>query len=310
MENDNKKTTSTVIEVAKQNDKGIIPQSQNGFNIQELISQALVQKTPVETLERLLAMRDKLKAEWAKEQFDSALSKFQSEIPTIQKKKKVSFNTTNYSYAPLEDIVEQVKDAMGRNGLSYTFDTVEAEKAIKVICYAKHIAGHTQSSSLTIEIDQASKMNKTQQYGSANSYGKRYAFCNAFGILTGDEDNDGQTTKGKDIPANSVQSTPAPTSTTAKLSREYYCSKHDNTIALIPAGVSKRTGNEYKSFYICSQKGCKAPILNSDGEVVRMNPETGEMVIQPHKAEVVEEDSVTKARKILNDKVPKGDYPQ
>jgi len=163
------------------------------FNAETLIAKAIEQGTPVETMERLLAMRKELKAEWAKEQFDKAMADFQKECPVIEKKKKVSFNTTNYSYAPLEEIVEQVKGLLAKNGFSYTFDTKEAENAIKVICYVKHIAGHSESSSLEIQIDSGAKMNRTQQYGSANSYGKRYAFCNAFGILTGDEDNDAQT---------------------------------------------------------------------------------------------------------------------
>lgn len=162
----------------------------NTFDAEGLIKTAIKQKVPVETMERLLVMRRELKAEWAKEQYDKAMAAFQSECPVIEKKKKVSFGTTNYSYAPLEEIVEQVKELLSKNGFSYTFDTKEGENAIKVICYAKHIAGHSESSSLEIEVDGASKMNKTQQYGSANSYGKRYAFCNAFGILTGDEDTD------------------------------------------------------------------------------------------------------------------------
>jgi hypothetical protein len=179
-------------------EKGIV-----NFNIESLISQAVSVGTTVENLERLLSMRKELKAEWAKEEFGKAMAKFQSEIGTIEKRKKVDFTSangtrTNYSYAPLEDIIEQVKEPLAHNGLSYSFDTVEADKAIKVICYAKHIAGHTEASSLTIELDQTAKMNTTQKYGSANSYGKRYAFCNAFGILTGDEDNDAQTgTSGK-----------------------------------------------------------------------------------------------------------------
>jgi len=127
-------------------------------------------------------------------------------LPIIEKRKRVSFSTTNYSYAPLEDIVQQVQSLLSKNGFSYTFDTKEGENAIKVICYAKHTAGHSESSSLEIEIDNASKMNKTQQYGSANSYGKRYAFCNAFGILTGDEDNDARGTV--DRPINRTPSVP------------------------------------------------------------------------------------------------------
>lgn len=201
-----KKKTSVGAEVKTKKSTGIIPYSESNLQSAEsLIAQAIEKNVPVETMEKLLAMRRELKAEWAKEEFDKAMANFQAECPIIEKKKRVSFNTTNYSYAPLEDIVEQVKNLLSKNGFSYTFDTKEAENAIKVICYAKHIAGHTEPSSLEIQIDQASKMNKTQQYGSANSYGKRYAFCNAFGILTGDEDNDAVSIKPEKMVIAEVQ---------------------------------------------------------------------------------------------------------
>lgn len=33
-------------------------------------------------------------------------------------------------------------------------------------------------------------MSDTQLYAAASTFAKRYAFCNAFGIMTGDEDNE------------------------------------------------------------------------------------------------------------------------
>jgi hypothetical protein len=45
-----------------------------------------------------------------------------------------------------------------------------------------------------IDKETTSKMNASQQSGSAMTYGKRYALVNAFGILTGDEDTDGVVT--------------------------------------------------------------------------------------------------------------------
>lgn len=157
-----------------------------------LISQAIEKGVPVETMEKLLAMRRELKAEFDKAAFDDAMSKFQANCPVIKKKKKVSFGTTNYSYAPLDEIVEQVKGEISTNGFSYTFDTKQNENAITIFCKVKHKLGHSEVSEFEIEIDNAAKMNKSQQYGAALTYGKRYAFCNAFGILTGDEDIDAQ----------------------------------------------------------------------------------------------------------------------
>lgn len=76
--------------------------------------------------------------------------------------------------------------------------------------------------------------------------------------------------------------TPTPVqskSTTAKRSTEFYCSEHDQTIGLVPAGISKKTGKPYNAFYICSVSGCRNPILNSEGLIVKQNSITGEMEV-------------------------------
>jgi hypothetical protein len=174
------------------------------FNAEALIAQAIEKGTDVNTMERLLAMRRELKSEWAKEQYDLAMAAFQEKCPVIEKKKKVSFGTTNYSYAPLEDIVEQVKTLLSKNGFSYTFDSIDTDTGVTIFCYAKHRDGHMEKSQCTITTDNASKMNISQKSGAAMTYGKRYAFCNAFGILTGDEDTDANMPKPQNAPQSNA----------------------------------------------------------------------------------------------------------
>src|SRR5512147_98529 len=99
-------------------------------HVEALIAKAIDKNVPVETMERLLAMRRELKAEWAKSQFDRAMAAFQAECPVIEKTSKVSFGTTNYSYAALDEIVKQVKALLAQNGFSYTFDTRKTDKSI------------------------------------------------------------------------------------------------------------------------------------------------------------------------------------
>jgi hypothetical protein len=162
-------------------------------SVEALIAKAIDKNVPVETIERLLAMRRELKAEWAKEEFDKAMAGFQAECPIIEKTSKVSFGTTNYSYAALDEIVKEVKELLAKNGFSYTFDTKKTDKSITTFCKVKHKAGHMEVSEFEIDIDTSAKMNISQKDGAASSYGKRYAFCNAFGILTGEEDTDART---------------------------------------------------------------------------------------------------------------------
>lgn len=165
---------------------------------ESLIAKAIDKNVPVEALERLLAMRRELKAEQAKEEFDLAMAAFQAQCPTIEKTKQ----GYNYKYADLTAIVEQVKQLLSDNGFSYTFDTDEVENAMIIYCKVKHIGGHVETSKATIHRETKTNMNASQQSGAQMTYGKRYAFTNAFGILTGDEDTDSQ-----DLPKHTPQQT-------------------------------------------------------------------------------------------------------
>jgi len=155
-----------------------------------LIALAIEKNVSVDTMERLLAMRRELKAEYAKAQFDTAMAKFQARCPIIEKNETAGSGGFTYTYASLDFIVKQIKEILADNGFSYTFDTKKTDKSIITYCKVKHTDGHMEVSTFEITIDTSSKMNISQKDGAANTYGKRYAFCNAFGILSGDEDTD------------------------------------------------------------------------------------------------------------------------
>ena len=175
---------------------------------ESLIAKAIDRNVPVETMEKLLAMRRELQAEWAKRRFDEAMAAFQADCPIIEKTKKVDFTSrrtgkrTFYSYAPLEGIIKQVKGLLAKHGFSYTIDTQNSETRIVSVIKVRHVDGHTETTRFEVPIDKDSYMNAQQQYGSASTFSKRYAFCNAFGILTGDEDNDTNTIAPEDHKTN------------------------------------------------------------------------------------------------------------
>lgn len=176
------------------------PQGHQVATVETFISQAIQQNVPIETLERLLAMRDKVKAEKAKEAFISAMSKFQADCPVIEKKKSVmnkDGQSVRYKYAPLDTIVSQVKSVLGANGLSYTVDVRQEEAFITAVCKVTHEMGHSETSAFKVPIDTEGYMSAPQKYASALTFAKRYAFCNALGILTGDEDNDAHSDEKK-----------------------------------------------------------------------------------------------------------------
>jgi hypothetical protein len=172
--------------------------------IQGFISQAIEKGTPVETMEKLFALREKAKAEYAREEFMKAMASFQRDCPVIVKKKIVTEKGgvgVRYKYAPLDDIVSQVKKPLADNLLSYDFDTVEDQekKTLEVICVITHALGHSKSSKFKIPIGAEAYMSDVQKYGARVTFAKRYAFCNALGILTGDEDTDAGDKDKKDV---------------------------------------------------------------------------------------------------------------
>lgn len=172
-------------------------QSAPPVNPETLIMAAIDKGMPVETLERLLLMRDKLVAEQARNAFFRDLAAFQQDCPVIVKDKEVmnkDGRSVRYRYAPLDSIVRQIAGSLATHGFSYQFTTATDDKSISVTCHARHREGHTEITSFVSQIDPAAFMNLAQKFGSALTFGKRYAFLAAFGIMTGDEDDDSQST--------------------------------------------------------------------------------------------------------------------
>lgn len=171
-----------------------------------LILKAVESNVPVETMERLLSMRAELKEEQAKEAFYTALSLFQRKCPIIRKEREVRGKDggVRYRYASLDDIVKQIAPLLEECGLSYTVDTKHKKEGfISVILEIHHLLGYSKLSEFDVPIEETAFMNDAQKAGSALTYAKRYAFCNAFGIMTGDQDDDAQSL-GKGIDPNEL----------------------------------------------------------------------------------------------------------
>ena len=174
----------------------VVPQQQSVvMNPEILMSEAIKNNASVETIERLLKMRRDLKAEYAKEQFDTAMANFQMDCPIVKKTKSVPLKGGGlaYKYAPIESIVSQVKKYLKKQGFSYMVKTETKGKEVIAVCIAKHKDGHSEESSMTVPLGTKTQvMSDTQVVAAALTFAKRYAFCNAFGILTGDGDDDGK----------------------------------------------------------------------------------------------------------------------
>lgn len=166
--------------------------SSDEFSAEALISQGIASGMPIETMERLLAMRRELKAEKAKEEYDRDMALLQSKMPQIKKTKEAKDNGRFlYKYAPLDSIVAQTKGLIAKYGFSYATKTETLDQKVKVTVVVKHKLGHSEEYSVEVPLGtKTGIMSASQVVASALTFAKRYAFCNAFGILTSDEDMD------------------------------------------------------------------------------------------------------------------------
>ena len=157
--------------------------------VDRLLMSAVENNVPVEQLEKLLDMQQRLKDEQARRAYFDAMAEFQAVCPEVPRTKKGGQGR----YAPLETIVATVRPSLTRHGLSYSFDTRHDESHVLVYCTIRHRDGHQETSEARIPRYQGRGTNSAQDEGGAITYGRRYALCNALGIVTADPDTDAQT---------------------------------------------------------------------------------------------------------------------
>lgn len=152
-----------------------------------LIELAITQGADVDKLERLMALQTQWEAKEARKSFLEAMANFQSKCPDIMKLKKGH----NYLYAPLSDIVAQIRNILSASGLSYRFEQSH-ENGIEVTCIVSHIGGHSEQTTMKAAPDTSGSKNAIQAVGSAVQYLMRYTLIGALGITTADHDMDGR----------------------------------------------------------------------------------------------------------------------
>lgn len=163
-------------------------QSLAPMNPMQLLTVAVEKGLDVQQLEKLMDLDERYKAQQAKREFQVALSGFQSEAPAIKKLK----SGHNIKYAPLEDILAQVKGLLAKWGLSYRWEQKQDESGITVTTIITHVDGHSESLSMTSGADSSGSKNAIQGIGSAVTYLRRYGLTGALGIVVADEDSDGR----------------------------------------------------------------------------------------------------------------------
>tara|TARA_Y100000361_G_scaffold133465_1_gene131736 strand:- start:148 stop:663 length:516 start_codon:yes stop_codon:yes gene_type:complete len=126
-----------------------------------------------------------------------------AQIQTEFKSKKSRFNSFGkYYFRSAEDILEAIKPFELKYGITVTVNeklvTVDPMPIIKTTATIHDDKGMKISTSAIVGVDLNQKgMQTPQQFGSASSYGKKYALGNLF-LIDDTQDSDATNTHGKD----------------------------------------------------------------------------------------------------------------
>ena len=171
--------------------------AKNEQNPIALINLALDKGLDIDKLSKLFDLQERWEKKESEKAFFSAFANFQRTCPKIKKSKKVNFSLkdggfVNYSYAPLSEITEQIKEPLSSNGLSYRWEFKDEKDLIICTCIVSHLDGHSKESIMSSGKDDSGKKNQIQQSASTHTYLQRYTLIGALGLSSADDDIDGR----------------------------------------------------------------------------------------------------------------------
>ncbi len=152
-----------------------------------MLRMAEAQNAPVEQLERLWALNEKVEAANAKKAYTVAMSAFRADCPVITRTKRAH----NSNYAGLAETIDEIKDLLASCGLSHSWKTDQDSGRISVTCCVTHVQGHKECTKLEEAADKSGSKNDIQAIGSTVSYLQRYTLFSILGLASKEADNDG-----------------------------------------------------------------------------------------------------------------------
>jgi len=162
----------------------------------DLLQVAIEHNLPVETLERLQALHERVSDRAAANEFARELAAFQEECPPIVKSSTAKVMTRggvnySYKYAELDQIARTVRPLLARRGFSYTWDSDVRDMALHCVCILRHVNGHFEKANFSAPVESAAGMSEQQKHASALTYARRQSLVQVLGLTTTDPDTDG-----------------------------------------------------------------------------------------------------------------------
>jgi hypothetical protein len=160
-----------------------------------MISLAIEKGAGIETIERLVALQEKLLDRQAEIEFNVALNRVQAEISRVAP--DLTNPQTNSKYASYAALDAEIRPIYTKEGMSVSFTEEDCPKAehVRIVAFVTKGA-YTRKYRKDMPADgKGAKggdvMTKTHAAGAADSYAKRYLIKDIFNIAVGEADRDG-----------------------------------------------------------------------------------------------------------------------
>lgn len=178
-------------QIATKQEQDLLPSEQ--ITPMTMLQMAVSQGADLDKLEKLMQLQERWEANEARKAYVVAMNAFKANPPTVLKTKNVSFNTTTYNHALLENAAELIGAELTKHGLSFRWDCEQLEGGIvRVTCVLTHCQGHSERTALQAGLDQSGGKNNIQALGSTVSYLERYTLFAATGMAAKGMDDDGK----------------------------------------------------------------------------------------------------------------------
>lgn len=161
----------------------------------QMLQIAVEKGADLDQLQRFMDLADRWQAGEARKAYVAAMADFKADAPTIVKNKLVAFGNTRYNHATHDEVTNKVAAALSKHGLSHSWNVVQTDAKIAVTCTVTHLAGHSESVTLSSPADTSGQKNAIQAIASAITYLQRYTLLSITGLSTsemGAADTDGR----------------------------------------------------------------------------------------------------------------------
>ena len=163
--------------------------------LQVIAAAAADPRVDIDKMRALIEMERAIRKDQAEVEFNAAMARLQPKLPRVVKSRAIlakDGKTARSKYAALEDIDAVTRPLLDEEGFSVSYTTEDSDKGTITIATVRHRLGHSIESRAWMPFDKSEYRTDCQCQGSTMMYGRRYAFCNAFNIITIGVDDDGQ----------------------------------------------------------------------------------------------------------------------